>query len=168
MPYTARTYAWTEVQWISSLEQKQAEARAEVMKDAAIPLWQRGVGLALVALALLTPFSDQTADVHTSTLWLPILKSVALILGALLITRAILAIALATSFLAWSQVNLDSDNALDAIFFPALALAATVILCVDLVWRFRQHMQNTHEARWENRSPDKPHQDGNGSADTDN
>lgn len=112
------------------------------MKDAAIPVWQRVTGLALLVVALI--FMRNTAP---HALIEPVL-GVMLIAGALLITRAVLAVALATLFLAWAHTDLGAADVMAARFYPALAVAGAVLTLVSLSTRFRKHMRDTHAKRW--------------------
>ncbi len=109
----------------------------------AIPLWQRGLGLGCLLLALLLydPVGHLAGTVATSALALA---------GAYLVTRAVLAIALGAALIALFFADLTWPLA----FADYVLLAAGSTALVLLASRFRTRMQDTHEARWATRRED--------------
>ena len=109
----------------------------------AIPLWQRGVGLTCLLLALLlwNPASHLALTAATTIL---------AIAGAYLATRAVLAIALGAALIALFFAELVWPLG----FADYVLLAAGSTVLVMLANRFRSRMQATHEARWAGRRDD--------------
>ena len=109
----------------------------------AIPLWQRGVGLACLLLALLV-------YEPAGSLALTAAASVLALVGAYLATRAVLAIALGAALIALFFARLTWPLG----FADYVLLVAGSTALALLVNRFRARMQATHEARWSARRGD--------------
>ena len=109
----------------------------------AIPIWQRGLGILLLALCFL--FWDQDSQHFLHTVVLPL----SVVIAALLITRAYLAVAMGSSAIAWLGTNAVTTTI--ANLYLGFAIVATAITLVLIVQRFRAHMTATHKARWEER-----------------
>ena len=69
-------------------------------------------------------------------------------LGAVLITRAYLAVGLAVSIISWSAVIHPSSTSPYSPVILAISIIATSICVYLLSVRFRTHIKTTHNQRW--------------------
>jgi len=109
-------------------------------------LWQR-IAVALLLFACLSYLDPQSAH------WLHrLIIPLGLALAAWLLTGALLAVALACFCLSLVHADLDSTQWIEAWAYPALATASLGVAAVIITRRFRGHIRETHDARWQNRT----------------
>lgn len=117
-----------------------------------VSLPERITGLLMLATALLLLGTDFATPVWEE--WLTIALYGLMVTGALLITRAILAVALASACLALVHTDLSAPAMLPSVFYPAIVVVAASIAAVVITRRFRTRMSDTHGARWLARTSD--------------
>lgn len=111
-----------------------------------INLTRRMAGIALL-LAALVAFRPETGGVIHQLL-IPALMGIA----ALLITRAYLAVALATCALTAAGTQLAAEDPLLSIVYPLLSILAAGVAAYLVIQRFRGRIAATHDERWQARS----------------
>ncbi|MEM7096719.1 MAG: hypothetical protein AAF541_00555 [Pseudomonadota bacterium] len=112
-----------------------------------IPMWQRVIGVIALFAGLILYHDPQSP--YASTL----LVSVLFLTGASLVTRAWLAIALATAFFSWLKVGSSDLSAFEHYYYLSLAIIGSAYGVFVLSHRFRARIANTRDARWANRRP---------------
>lgn len=111
---------------------------------------QRGAGALLIVAALLLLDYEAIGTLAGQPL-LQLAVYGMLIAGAILVTRAVLAVAVATCLLATAHASPGAPDWLSGMVYPALAVIAASICVALLTGRFRVRMRSTHDARWARR-----------------
>ena len=114
-----------------------------------IPMWQRALGVIAIFGGLIL-YHDPDSP-YASTL----LVSALFLVGASLVTRAWLAIALATAFFAWLKVGVSSQTEFEYYFYLSLAIIGSAYSVYVLTARFRERIVATRQARWASRNNTK-------------
>ncbi len=106
---------------------------------------QRLLGLAvlLVCLALYDPGAAGAVQ----RLGLPLLMA----LGAWALVQNLAAVALAVAVLGVIHLDLTNGDWIDRIAWPVITLIAILTFAWILLGRFRRHIRDTHEERWQKR-----------------
>ena len=113
-----------------------------------IPSIVIGIGLITISLFAL----DITNPHPLHQLWLPL----CLAAGALLVTAAPLAVALAVCALSAVQIDLSSTYWVERIAYPVLTGVGGLICLAIGINRFRLRIQQTRAERWANRTAKHP------------
>ncbi len=64
------------------------------------------------------------------------------------------AVCIVASFLAFIHTEIDSKDWVESLAYPAVAVLCGTCLLTIVITRFRDHISDTHDARWLNRHRD--------------
>ncbi len=108
----------------------------------------RLVGVAILLVCLV--FYDLESETLIDRLLLPIAAAI----GAWIMVKNAAAVCLVASFLALAHTDLNSDDWVESLAYPAMAALCGACLLTIVIARFGDRITSTHEARWQNRKRD--------------
>ena len=108
----------------------------------------RLVGVAILLVCLLL------YDFESNALFDRLILPIAAAIGAWILVKNTVAVCLVASFLALAHMDLNSDDWIVGLAYPAVAALCGACLLVIVIGRFSDRINETHEARWQHRKRD--------------
>jgi len=107
--------------------------------------WQRLAGVAITAMVAF--FLDATSTTVIHSLVLPL----TLAFSAWLMTRSLMAVSFAVFTLAAINTQLQAISWIPSLAYPSIAVIALIVCMAIVGRRFRDRIEETHQARWAQR-----------------